>query len=168
MKENKLKFLSLAAFCLVSVLWSEARGMENRSDILGSETVKASASMQKSTQNERDDFTSESTSSLLVNLEDSQESWSSYMLSLAENVIGNNYGVFGFSVPSLGRAGLIGLLLSTQVVAIGAMTFYQCVCLAPNGEYYPNGVMDNCTNCDPGCRTLGGSARQYQCTPFQV
>lgn len=62
-------------------MWSETQGMENRSDILELATVNRITNMQSSSQNDIDALDSVSTSSHLINLEDSEKSWTSYLAS---------------------------------------------------------------------------------------
>jgi hypothetical protein len=117
---NKLKVMSIAICCLIVALCSETQGMENQTDILESATVKSSASMQLSAQNEIDDFTSESVSSQLVNLENSKVSWMSYFLSPVVRVAQKAYDIVDYTTRNPQKAAIIGVFMAAQFTAVAA------------------------------------------------
>lgn len=158
MKLNKYKAISIAICCLIVALRSETQGMESKPDILESSTEKSSVSMKLSAQNEVDNFNSESISSRLVNLEDSQISWASYLLSPIKatfytanevmNLVTHNPKlamVVGFSyiVPAV-----VAAVNTTQGVVVCVGGNGPCACYTTTAqclEYCKNSIGPGCT-----------------------
>jgi hypothetical protein len=117
MKINKLKTISISFCCLVTSLWSEAQCMDNQPDILESATVNRTSNIQPVAQSEINDVAFEVTPSQLINLEDSQDSWASYLISPLKSTIqvANEFVKLATNNPKL--ATVVGMCYVLPAVA---------------------------------------------------
>ncbi len=140
---------------MVVSLWSDTHGVDNQPNILESETVNRTANMQSSSKNEIDALDCVSISSHLINLEDSQDSWSSYLISPTKSVIQSAYEVLKFATHSRNNALIVGFYLSSQATAVAASwygvwccsnTSTPTFCKDRYGSYWPIAQKGTCTS----------------------
>jgi hypothetical protein len=146
---NKLKAISVAVCCLVASLWSETQGMDNKPDILESSTINRTTNMQSSSQNEMDALDLVSTSSQLINLEDSETSWASYLTSPVKASICNAYDVLNYMVQNPQKGMIIGFIFASNIMVASAQL--DCFCSYSQGgfgqinvEFHTNADKPNC------------------------
>lgn len=165
---NKLKAISIAIFCFVISLYSEAQGMDNPNDILESATVNRTANIQSVSQNEVNDLDLISPFAQIINNEDSEASWASYLISPVKTTLQMANEFISLAHHNPNKAILVGLVFTYQIASVAAK--YQCVftCagLGGNSTYpseYP--TYDACMKYVP-C-TLDICVKYRQCGIFR-
>lgn len=128
--KNKLKLISVATCCFVVSLWGQAQ-CTNQLDILESDTNYHTISMQTSLQNKMDALDSKPLQS--INLEDSQDSWSSYLISPLKSTMQMTSQFMELATNNPKLAMVVGVAYTLQLAealpyAAAASTYYQQYC----------------------------------------
>ena len=160
MKINKLKVISVVVCCFVASLWSEAKSMDNQPDILESATVNRTSTMKLISQSEINDLTIESKPSQIINLEDSETSRASFMVSPFKTTIQMAQEFIKIVTHNTQKGMIMGLILAYQVTAATAAAINTCNCVCmqqgnPNNIQYI-GVVNGIGTCVSDCYRLSG------------
>jgi hypothetical protein len=127
--------------------------MDYQPDILDSSTFNRTANIQSTTQNEIDSFGFETIPTQLINVENSQASWASYLISPVKSNIRMAYDVVNYVVQSPKKGMIVGMILASHFITATAQ--YDCRCvydcgLAPVNPYLQTMINIPRVLCDMG------------------
>jgi hypothetical protein len=128
MKINKFKAISIIICCSIASLWSGAQSMDYQPDNLESATINRTANILSSSQNEFDNEIDAldlvSTSSQIINLEDSKASWASYLTSPVKATFQTANEFMNLAMHSPKLAMVVGMVYLIPAVS----AYCNCYC----------------------------------------